>query len=202
MTPTWLRNELRTCYDKYSNDLHYIDTQLITLAYMKFANNCVNLIKKFLRMSKWCVSFFAGYRCHVARVLRTDAMFLIKTVNLNFAYLCHLCRYLDSLKQVRWGELVVYVTINDISVIYVTAHGRASGPKKEEEFNNLTVLAVADPVLSIGFVWAALLTPLVSPARIRPCVEGHGLTAFHVVTSCETHSPVLLCGFEQEFLLG
>ena len=58
MTPSWLRNELRICYNKYSNDLHYIDTRLINVAYMKIANICVHSIKDYLRMSKWCFSFF------------------------------------------------------------------------------------------------------------------------------------------------
>ena len=61
------KNEFRplfdyaNCYVKYSNDLYDIDTRLINLAYMKLANNCVHSIKNYLRMSKWCVSFFAGY---------------------------------------------------------------------------------------------------------------------------------------------
>ena len=63
LTPSRRRNELRNCYDKYSNDLHYIDTQLINIAYMKFAIICVHSIKKYSRMSKWCVTFFAGYIC-------------------------------------------------------------------------------------------------------------------------------------------
>ena len=57
-TPSWLRNELRNCYDKYSNDLHYIDKRLIHAAYMKFPNIWNHSIKKYLRISKWCVSFF------------------------------------------------------------------------------------------------------------------------------------------------
>ena len=61
LTPSSLRNELRNCYKKYSNDLHYIDTRLINVAYMKFASFCVHSIKKYWLMSKWCVSFFAGY---------------------------------------------------------------------------------------------------------------------------------------------
>ena len=44
-TYIWLRNELRNRYDKYSNALHYVYTQLINLAYMEFANICVHSIK-------------------------------------------------------------------------------------------------------------------------------------------------------------
>ena len=58
LTPSCLRNELRNCNDKYSHELHGIDTLLINLAYMKFANICVHSIKNYSRMSKWCVSFF------------------------------------------------------------------------------------------------------------------------------------------------
>ena len=61
LTPSWLRNKLRNCYDKYPNDLHNIDTRLINVTYMKFANVCVHSIKNYWWMSKWCVSFFAGY---------------------------------------------------------------------------------------------------------------------------------------------
>ena len=43
--PIWLCNELRNCYDKYSNDLDDIDTKLIIVAYMKFANICVHSIR-------------------------------------------------------------------------------------------------------------------------------------------------------------
>ena len=34
LTPSWLRNLLRICYDKYSSDLHYIDTRWINVAYI------------------------------------------------------------------------------------------------------------------------------------------------------------------------
>ena len=61
LTPSSWCNELCNCYNKYSNYLYYIDTQLINVAYMKFANICSHSIKNYLRMSKWCVSFFAGY---------------------------------------------------------------------------------------------------------------------------------------------
>ena len=61
MTPSWLRNELRNCYDRYSNDLHYIYTRLIKVAKMKFVNFCVHSIKNYWWLSKWCVSFFARY---------------------------------------------------------------------------------------------------------------------------------------------
>ena len=54
LTPSCLRNEIRNCYDKYSNDLHYIDTRLINIAYIKFANFCVHVIKNYWWMSKWC----------------------------------------------------------------------------------------------------------------------------------------------------
>ena len=30
---SWLRNGLHNCYDKYSNDFHYIDSRLINVAY-------------------------------------------------------------------------------------------------------------------------------------------------------------------------
>ena len=60
MTPSWLRNELRNCYDKYSNDLHYIDTRLINVAYIKFVNFWVHSITNYWWMSKWCVSFLLG----------------------------------------------------------------------------------------------------------------------------------------------
>ena len=46
-TPSWLRYELRNSYDKYSNDIHYIDTRMIKVAYMKFANICVHSIKNY-----------------------------------------------------------------------------------------------------------------------------------------------------------
>ena len=69
LTPPRWRSELRTCYDKYPNDLHYIDTQLINVAYMKFANICVHSIKNYLQMSKWCVTYFAGYSLYKANNL-------------------------------------------------------------------------------------------------------------------------------------
>ena len=61
LNPSWLRNELSNYYYKYSNDLDDIDTWLINVAYMKFARFCVHSIKNYWRMSKCCVSFFAGY---------------------------------------------------------------------------------------------------------------------------------------------
>ena len=35
LIPIWLRNELRNCYDKYSNNLDDTDTRFINVAYMK-----------------------------------------------------------------------------------------------------------------------------------------------------------------------
>ena len=62
LTPSWITQYLRDCDNRYSNDLHYIDTRLINEACLKFANICVQSNKNYLRMSKWCVSFFfAGY---------------------------------------------------------------------------------------------------------------------------------------------
>ena len=34
---------------------------MIYKAFIKFANFCVQSIENYLRISKWCVSFFAGY---------------------------------------------------------------------------------------------------------------------------------------------
>ena len=41
-TPIWLSNELRNCYVKYAKNLYDIDTRLINVADMKFANICVH----------------------------------------------------------------------------------------------------------------------------------------------------------------
>ena len=111
--------------------------------------------------------------------------------------------YPEFSEQTRW---FLFETLNSIFwhiICHVKTELSVQTPWFfEAECTYLTVLAVADPVLSIGVGWAAMWTPIVSPTRVRPCVKGHGLTIFHVVTSCETHSPVLLCGFKQEFLLG
>ena len=47
LNPPWLRNELHNCNDKYSYDLHYIDTRLINVADMKFANFYVHSIRNY-----------------------------------------------------------------------------------------------------------------------------------------------------------
>ena len=69
-TPIWLRN----CYVRYLNDLNGINTRLINVANMKFANICVYLIINYLQMSKWCVSFFAGYTSTIIHVKSPDSL--------------------------------------------------------------------------------------------------------------------------------
>ena len=48
-----------------------------------------------------------------------------------FGHISEIKKKIEHMEMLSWDELVVNVTINDISVIYVTAHRCAGGLKKK-----------------------------------------------------------------------
>ena len=69
LTPSWLCNELRNCYDKYSNDLHYIDTRLINVAYVEHvvqfpARGSTRMLLCLFPGVLWLLRFLSGVAQH------------------------------------------------------------------------------------------------------------------------------------------